>query len=508
MNTTNAAQSEKTPTHIATIGADSIQFHMDDDQDVVDAFVAKHGGAVPKIEELVDLDDHAAKEAASLKAAAGAMDDVGRARSKADAKAATLSGFSPAETVYARGSRVNETGVENARLSREAWEKRPVLKVAAGEFSKKIFSEKRRDVSVDPRELRMTKGGDLVTGVETGREGDRFAMTEHGFKGFVNRVGLSGGASYLSTCWPELRAINVNHWMKSYAERKDQDSVPGDFKLRTRVNGRTGKREVFAAVGPKYGACDVDKVVAILADNVDSTARAEVVYDGRRLKATAIFHSQVKPEHYVAGEFFQAGVIVRSADDGSSSIKISAVLFQNLCLNLIIIDEQELEVGRIIHVGAEERIAERVKAAVQTAREKIGHFIKKWDAAVEHDLLAELRADEQARCEKEGDDYIPIPVSVAFRGLMNGLIEKQLVPLSKRDRKATLDRLEVCFNEDESSAGFGASHTVTRAAVVNALTRYAHASGALDAFDCYDLEKAASKFLSLDEVPFVEETSN
>jgi len=212
MNT--STNENKAPTHIATLGIATLKFHADEYETVIADFVEKNGGGVPKIERLeeeretivVERPPANALHPALSAVRAGEMNEVGRARSETDLLAARAMGFTPAETVYARGSQVNETGVENATLSRMEWEKRPTMVEAASDFSEKIASEYRLDLQAKGSEIRMSRSAKLVR-----PDGTQLLVEESAFKSMCERMGLPRAASYLSDCWPELRAINVNN---------------------------------------------------------------------------------------------------------------------------------------------------------------------------------------------------------------------------------------------------------------------------------------------------------
>jgi len=479
-------ETANTKVYEARLNGAAIQISKEEYETVLPKFVAENGGGLP---EMIPLQSESTPAPVIE---AGAMDHEGRLRSEADRELALVAGFAPQETVFARGSRVNEIGVSNARISREDWEKRPTMLDAATDFSALIAAERRKDVTAKASKLRMDANGMLVRG-----DGKKVAITPTAFRALVERMGLPRAAGYLSECWPELRAVNINRWAKMIGDaatsgnKRQMDEYPEkEFVLRTRVTAE-GDPQVFAAVGKGYTPFDADLVVDALAVNIDTTARAEIVYDGRRVKATALFHSDVQPEKYVAGEFFKFGAILSSADDGTGSVKCSIVGFQNLCLNLIIIDEQEIEVARIIHAGDAAKINERVREAVRAARGKIAPFLQKWNLAVEDDLLKEIRASTPL-----------LTVSEAIEGFFNGAIEKELVPLPKRNRETVLKGLAEAFDSDVSAASYRVSKTVTRAGLVNAFTRYAHTE--LGAFDGFELEKAASKLIRTSTVlPFV-----
>jgi hypothetical protein len=215
-------------------------------------------------------------------------------------------------------------------------------------------------------------------------------------------------------------------------------------------------------------------------------ARGTVDYDGARTRIEAIYHSDIQPEDYVAGEFFKAGVIIRTDDTGGGSLKVSACVWQNLCLNLIIIDDAEQEVASLRHTGNKESMAERFRQALEEAAGKVEAFRMKWGGACREDLARD-RANVLA-------------IDQVVEGYFNGVIEKELVPVRGR-RPEVLKQLVSMHAKDVSSARVNA--TVTRASIVNAFTRWAHEVNH-DPFFADDVSRAAGKLVTSNKpLPFL-----
>ncbi len=136
---------------------------------------------------------------------------------------------------------------------------------------------------------------------------------------------------------------------------------------------------------------NIDKIAAQIMEGVPSNARAKVIYDGYKSRIDVLFHSDLKPEKAVAGEIFKAGVIITTADDGSGSIKISAQMWRNLCLNLYIIDNAKELITSRRHFGA--GIAKAVEEGIKVAQSKISYFMEKWDAGTIEDVCERYNVD-------------------------------------------------------------------------------------------------------------------
>ena len=424
----------------------------------------------------------------------GDIDILGEARSKLMKEQGEASGFSFRETVYRRGMPVIALGEENARRSIEEHEARPFVGDACRDFVEVIRAENRRDVLVTPTGMRMDGLGRLIT------EAGNVCLTEKAFGVFLTRMGVGGG-TYLAKCWPKLRAINVNHWAAKFdEEEKAARELYDRLPLRDRQKLDDPKRdalmlrlraspldvpECYGVVSPSYTPFNVDKVAEAIRLAMPSDAKADFSYDGHRTSFDVLFHSNVQPTQYVAGEFFKAGIRVRSSDSGDGSIAVSAIVWQNLCLNLLIIDEANKPLDRISHIGDVHALAARLRAALVAGKASLASFLKAWDYAVDDRLTADT-LDVPKGVE------VPVRFEDALPGIFNGLYERQLVPLKRP--KETIPMLMKAWQSDTSRAAMGGGNT--RAAVVNAITRFAHTSP-MSAKDQDDLETAAGSLLTL-----------
>lgn len=385
----------------------------------------------------------------------------GAARAKSDEQAAIDAGFTVAPPIYEIGSLVNTTGVENFRSSREEFEKMPTAVEVCGKLADQIKAEKRVDIILPVTELRMLDNGQLTRGTGSG-----MTMSERAITGLATHV-TPGGGGYLRECPSELRAINVNHWcengiredvratnrlVKEWQEGRclgPQPApvmVPREITLRTRINGTDGGRENFAIVGPRYAAHDIDKIAeqVMRSDAIPADARARVTYDGYRSRIDVLFHSNVQPERVVAGEIFKAGIMLKTADDGSGSIQIAAQLWRNLCLNLIIVDHAKDMVMRRSHRGG--GIGNAVEIGIRDAMKKVEYFCEKWSEATLENVL-----------EKYGVDDI----EAVFRGL----IFNKVVHVPGVKPAVMMQRLMSAWAEEPGN---------DKTAIVNAVTRAAH----------------------------------
>lgn len=509
------AQATAEPTHMAMLNGHRVNFHQAHYDEVIAELVRDHGPGVPTIRPIMTPD---LRRETTVKAVQSMIPDIttalkvgeydaeGDKRSQRDRDAAILAGFSPRAPIYRQGSRA--TGMQRFR---DKFEKLPMARYAATALITRVQNEQRRDVAFPAVDVRVNKEGLLALG-----RGKRLKFTRRGFSSMVNRLQMPAGAStYLPEISPDIRALNINHWVaeqykelevtrakECYAAKKTFE--PETLVFRTRNAAVDGgedavgaDRECFGVVSDSYGEFDADKIAEALKLAVPEDARARVVYDGVRTKFDVVFFSNVPVEQAVAGEFFQAAVQIRTDDTGGGSIVVSAALHQNLCLNFIILDKAFGEVARIRHIGSTEKLAERFREAFAAALAKIGHFVQAWGYAQEENVtVRSLVAAKNMNAISAEDfaNYTVRPVSEMLPGIFNGLIERELVPLPKRDRATTVRALMDMWAKDESFATRNRETVLSRAAVVNAVTRYAH-EVATDEFQGAELEAAAGGLL-------------
>jgi hypothetical protein len=395
---------------------------------------------------------------------------VGAARSATDKAAAVAAGFAPADPVFERGTRVIQLGVDNAKRSRLAHDAKPTVREYCADLVARIAAEKRTDRVVGVAELGMNDAGQLT------RAGNAVNIGEDAFLGFMNRLGVKG-ARYLVECKDAARrALNVRADLAEFvagdaeAVAADPDGKREPARLNLRLRKTKSGPECFAVTSEKYAAFDADKIAQAIAMACPPDARGTVVYDGRKTKFEIVFHSDVQPQNYVAGEYFKAGVHVSTDDTGGGGIKVRAMIFQNLCLNLIILDESTVEIANLRHIGSVEKLAKAFEKAFAKALQSIDHFLKQWGYATEENLVETT----QAQLAAEGEDVAQYDLSVesVMAGIFNGVIEDGDTGLPKRNRLDVVEGLMTMWEADASSATsrFGA----TRAALVNAITRWAH----------------------------------
>lgn len=259
------------------------------------------------------------------------------------------------------------------------------------------------------------------------------------------------GARYLAEkCDGELRAENVNRQLRKAANRT--------LTLRTRA-GEEDQRTVFATVTPAYAPVDTDSVLGAVTPSL-TDARTEIVYDGTGVKATALW----MPDQVVdlaAGDIFKAGIRVETDDTGRGRIRITAVVFRNRCLNLLIIGEGTIETLSAVHKGSAEAILSRLPQGVEQARAKIGEFLAAWGYArtVKVEPLALIR---------------------------QWVEEKKVGSVSPKERDAVVAAIVAAFHREPGD---------TLADAVNAVSRAAHETPTWSMDFRAELERQAARLV-------------
>ena len=411
----------------------------------------------------------------------GGVCDEGKARAEADQADAEAAGWSLKPPVYAIGSRVNSMGVANFRASRQDHDSKASVGEACNKLIDLIKTEDRKDLVVKIPTLSMFEDGRITRGAGP------LDVSSRAITGVGTHI-TPGGASYLRACEPDLRAINFNRWaVKGWREdtrattklveeweksgkKGDEPSpvmVEKELTLRTRLNHASKKREAWSFVGPKYGAHDVDSIAeqVMASEAIPADAKCDITYDGYRMRMNVLFHTNIQPGKAVAGEIFKAGIMLKTADDGSGSIQISAQVFRNLCLNLIIIDHAKDLVTRRKHYGT--GIQADVEAGIATAMGKVKVFADKWSEATLENVM-----------EKYGVHNV--------EDVLRGLVFNKVVHVSGVKPDEMYDRLLRAY---QAEPGYG------KTAIVNAVTRCAHSETWSRWTDTEDLERKGGELL-------------
>jgi len=351
-------------------------------------------------------------------------------------------GFQVPPPIYAPGTRVKPLGDRNFKLERQRVEDMPRFPDAANRVIQAIANERRADLRVELGDIRMGVDGTiLVDDQELGLEVDAFQQ-------LAVTAGFGMGTKYLTTaCDAKLRAVNVNEQL---------DGRRREAVLRVREDGE-GQRSVYAIVTPTYSVVDTDHVLQEVADELKD-AHTELVYDGNGIKATALF----MPDEVVdlaAGDIFKVGVRIETDDTGRGRVRVTAVVFRNRCLNLILIGEGAVETVSAVHKGDREKILTTVKEGVTKAREAVGPFLEAWGHA----------------------RTVVVDIPATFRAWVE---EKKISARGAKERDQVVEVLLAAWHKEPGN---------TLADAVNAATRAAHEAEGFGADWAEEIEKLAAR---------------
>ena len=332
------------------------------------------------------------------------VNEDSRLRIEADEKAALAAGWAPRPPMYAAGTEVIQEGNNNFQRSRRDFDELPGANEAFVEAEQVVRAEGRVDLPIPYSAMVFTDNAALTIG---GRE---FAFEEHAARQLSTNLGPNGShaAAYLSRVSPDLRAKNWRHLVERQAQL-DSDDNARTARLRLRKRGvNSDDHQVYGVVSDKYTPFEADALANMLRGNLPSDAKGEVMYDGQKWAMSAMWHAPEDLEGLAAGDFFKAGIRFSTADDGTAAVKGEAVLWRNLCLNLIIIDEAIINLGSTSHKGDIVDTLRAVQQMIATGKSAVGHFRDKWVAAEADDMLKSVDpATAIARLTGRGFVHVP-----------------------------------------------------------------------------------------------------
>lgn len=483
--TDNTATNIFHATHVVSYRGKSLECTEDTYLAICEQLIAELGSPTPEDHPVVTPIDGATIPVSSVPE----VDLVGRIRALSQEDLAKSNGFAPAPPIYTAGTRVVQTGVQNALTMQLTHDAKPSARTLAENLVARVLAEDRQDLDVvRVSDLRMSKNGEVVLASPTGEpgRGPRMPVSDRAFSSLMSRFPCRSGTGYLNDCPTHLRSINFNHWAVMLGELEANKTKGSDTEVVLRTRKVNGSRQAFAAVSSSYTSFDADKIGEALSRAFPDDARGSLAYDGQRMRLEGLWRTDVAPNEFVAGEFFKAGVIIRADDTGGGSIRVQSVLWRNLCLNLIILDKAVGVDIRIRHHGSVEALAERFREAFGKALTSVDGFRKAWGYAMNE-------RDEnlvQRVAGTTSDNITGLPVSAVLPGIFNGILDRGLVSVSGRKTDIVPKLLEM-HSQDEAADAYG----VSRASVINAFTRYAHQAES-DPFAADLIREDAGKLLS------------
>lgn len=400
------------------------------------------------------------------------------ARAENDARIARAAGFTLPATVVPFGTKVIPEGQDRYRQSRATWEDMAGAGAVLAGLGDRVRAERRSERVMALRDLEMAPTGELQRRIGQTRplplsrhaweQLSRLSYTPEVPEGqdSPGRVRLlPGGADkYLSDPMTPIarRAAEVSyHLSQAHAGGRAL------LRLRERQEG-----EIFAVLSPAYCTdADADKVADMLAARKFPGARGQAMYDGSKWSIDVLWHSAIEQgESVVAGEIFQAGVRIQSADDGTGKLRVQALLWRNLCLNFLVIGTACKETSTH-HVRWSGTMGTWLQQAVDSALTSIDGFAGRWAEATKTAILGQHFGEPAEAFGKLVDlDFISPPEG-------SGLSDKDYV-----------DRLVSAYYAEQGQGAY-----VTVAATINALTRAAHSTPWASAWMSQEQEEQAGQ---------------
>lgn len=365
----------------------------------------------------------------TMTGAGGTISDVARERVTDDAAALEALGFKLAPTVYAPGTRVVGLGVSNFAHMRSKLEDEPTVEEGIAAAAAMVEAEQRLDVKIELGRLGWTPEGRITKG-----KGDGFAMELPAARqlldlsgGFKARPlgGFTRGSS--ASAWVAQLPIADRRELWEKAKQREEFEGGKTVTLRTRVVG--GQRQVFAVVSETYGEHDADKTLrAVLPAFEGSGMRGATFYD----PSTARLHVEGlwMPDHVVdlaAGDVFKVGVTVTTSDRGDGSLKVTAAVWRNLCLNLIILDTPKMNLFTRAHRGDLSTVGGDLRAAVEKSREVFAPFAERWGKLRALDAIKLVRAKADTDIDTVSDVFGWLASKVSTPGIRRDALVEMLL---------------------------------------------------------------------------------
>lgn len=302
------------------------------------------------------------------------VDKVAEGRILLHDEEARKAGFSPAQPLFAIGTRLAEVGKDNFKQSRLEYEQMPTVEEALTGLIETVRNEQRQDFDVQSKDVRALADGRLY---EKGSN-EPLLFTPAAFKQFVTRLAIfrevSNPASYFADIDPARRAEYLN------AELDRATDV--EFKLRTRQPN--GAREIFAVTSHSYATVDADKIAQAILGVVDPKTKADVLYRGTRSRIDLLYHTDLPAHDVGVGEFYKAAQRFTSDDDGTEGIRGAASLFRALCINLTTAESSQRLLQRR-HIGEIETILSQLRGGIGVGLQTLKFFLEAFQARTQDD---------------------------------------------------------------------------------------------------------------------------
>lgn len=190
-------------------------------------------------------------------------------------------------------------------------------------------SETKKDYIADTRKLYMTPNGDIEIQMQ-----DPFTVTPttHAHKQLATWANIP--QKYYDLCPAELRAVNVNHWLRN---------EPGQRMIRT----LDGKARAF--LSNRYRCLDNFDLAEAVLPVLQEVPEMQVI--SCDLTETRMYIKALFPRitgDLGKGDMVQSGVVISNSEIGHGSLKVEPLVYRLVCLNGMIsgYSQKRYHVGR------------------------------------------------------------------------------------------------------------------------------------------------------------------
>jgi hypothetical protein len=153
-------------------------------------------------------------------------------------------------------------------------------------------------------------------------------------------------ANYLRRCPPELRARNVNHWLRDLGKRDMFVRFDGD--------------EIRAVLSTRYNPVSHLEVLDLFRDEGD---RFKVDYDLSPTRMVARLVAGDVRGRMSRQDLVMGGLSLSNSEVGYGSLELSAFLFRVVCTNGLIMSQRYS--FRRIHVGGNGEVKDKLREAAE-----------------------------------------------------------------------------------------------------------------------------------------------
>jgi hypothetical protein len=292
-----------------------------------------------------------------------------------DALATIHLGLAKHTTFFAPGTKLLDIGHDTFRTYEKLWADSAPIEDAASEVAARIDTEKRLDVVLDARTLKMNPDGSITRGAAS------MFLEPRGFEQLVQRLNdvFPRGHSMMLALDVDQRADVFNRQVKKLNSERL-------IMARTRI-GPDVKRQWFASVGARYGVADANRVLRDIATTVKGQGlRGNVTYDPATtdVSMTATWHAPHEIDPRV-GDVFEVGFKGSTNDAAGGALDFDLLSKCVRCINCTV-SVAYIDLVRRVHRGDMTGVMAELTADIARIPAAFGMFAKDWRISRETDV--------------------------------------------------------------------------------------------------------------------------